>query len=192
MSNIRRLITAHGGLGRFTPSVPVAPYWEVEPPLEIRYRGMLVYADGVTWDPGSGEDIYYWSGTVWVALGTQGTKLYSTTVVKADGVSLGEPAPFDQVVSVRVFNADAKAESFILLERDSLNMAYSGFFMSAQADGFFDLAWDNALPAAARWSELEIHYIIVPISEVVSFDNLVTTDGDNLVTTDGDNLVART
>lgn len=31
-------------------------------------RGQLVYADGTEWDPGSGEGVYAYNGTVWVPL----------------------------------------------------------------------------------------------------------------------------
>lgn len=35
-------------------------------------RGMIVYADGVDWDPGSGPGAYSWSGSVWTFLEAQG------------------------------------------------------------------------------------------------------------------------
>lgn len=41
----------------------------VEP--EKRRTGMVVYADGTTWDPGSGAGIYTWDGAAWVFLGAQ-------------------------------------------------------------------------------------------------------------------------
>ncbi len=31
-------------------------------------EGMLVYADGVNWDPGSGTGVYVYSGGAWVKL----------------------------------------------------------------------------------------------------------------------------
>ena len=39
----------------------------VEPPKPR--RGLLVYADGENWDPGSGEGAYCFNGSVWVFLG---------------------------------------------------------------------------------------------------------------------------
>lgn len=30
------------------------------------YEGMLVYADGTTWDPGSGAGLYQYRSTAWV------------------------------------------------------------------------------------------------------------------------------
>lgn len=38
-------------------------------PPEKTIRGMDVYADGVDWNPGSGEGRYYFNGTVWKFLG---------------------------------------------------------------------------------------------------------------------------
>ena len=32
-------------------------------------NGMIVYADGTTWDPGSGRGIYVYKGSSWVLLG---------------------------------------------------------------------------------------------------------------------------
>lgn len=29
----------------------------------------LIYTDGVSWDPGSGQGYYYWNGMVWTPLG---------------------------------------------------------------------------------------------------------------------------
>lgn len=37
-------------------------------PLKPR-RGLVVYADGTDWDPGSGEGLYRYNGTVWVFVG---------------------------------------------------------------------------------------------------------------------------
>ena len=41
-------------------------------PLHVEpYRprvGSLVYADGTDWDPGSGEGVYVYTGSAWVAL----------------------------------------------------------------------------------------------------------------------------
>ena len=39
----------------------------VEP--EKRVDGMVVYADGVEWNPGSGVGVYRWNGSAWVFLG---------------------------------------------------------------------------------------------------------------------------
>lgn len=32
-------------------------------------RGLIVYADGTNWNPGSGEGVYRFNGTIWVFLG---------------------------------------------------------------------------------------------------------------------------
>lgn len=37
----------------------------VEPPTEYKQAGFLAYADGSTWNPGSGEGLYYWDGSAW-------------------------------------------------------------------------------------------------------------------------------
>lgn len=44
--------------------------------LDVRYSapqnpvaGMIVYADGTSWDPGSGEGIYAYYGSAWNLLG---------------------------------------------------------------------------------------------------------------------------
>ena len=34
--------------------------------------GMIVYADGVNWNPGSGEGAYVYDGTTWTVLGATG------------------------------------------------------------------------------------------------------------------------
>lgn len=31
--------------------------------------GLLVYTEGTTWDPGSGQGYYYWNGVAWTPLG---------------------------------------------------------------------------------------------------------------------------
>jgi len=31
--------------------------------------GLLVYTDGITWDPGSGQGYYFWNGVAWAPLG---------------------------------------------------------------------------------------------------------------------------
>jgi len=42
---------------------------ETEPPEEYQIAGMLAYADGSNWDPGSGEGYYYFnSGGTWTKL----------------------------------------------------------------------------------------------------------------------------
>ena len=35
----------------------------------LKYTGMLVYADGVAWDPGSGAGYYRWDGAAWIYIG---------------------------------------------------------------------------------------------------------------------------
>ncbi len=44
--------------------------------LDVRYAapqnpvaGMIVYADGTSWDPGSGEGVYCYYGSTWNLLG---------------------------------------------------------------------------------------------------------------------------
>lgn len=32
-------------------------------------KGLVVYADGSTWNPGSGEGVYRYNGSAWVFLG---------------------------------------------------------------------------------------------------------------------------
>lgn len=32
-------------------------------------RGLVVYADGVNWNPGSGEGLYRFNGSTWIFLG---------------------------------------------------------------------------------------------------------------------------
>lgn len=39
----------------------------VEP--KKRRKGMIVYADGVSWNPGSGEGVYRFNGASWILLG---------------------------------------------------------------------------------------------------------------------------
>ena len=41
-----------------TPSEPTNPA-----------PGMIIYTEGTTWDPGSGQGYYYWNGMVWTPLG---------------------------------------------------------------------------------------------------------------------------
>jgi len=45
-----------------------------EPPDDIRFDGLLAYADGTNWDPGSGKGYYRWDGPTssWVPLGGGG------------------------------------------------------------------------------------------------------------------------
>jgi hypothetical protein len=38
-------------------------------PPEKPRRGLVVYADGTSWNPGSGEGVYRFNGTIWVFLG---------------------------------------------------------------------------------------------------------------------------
>ena len=40
-----------------------------EPQAELLKQGMIVYADGTSWNPGSGEGVYRYNGTAWVFLG---------------------------------------------------------------------------------------------------------------------------
>lgn len=37
------------------------------PPLKPR-TGMVIYADGIDWNPGNGAGLYYWNGSTWVSL----------------------------------------------------------------------------------------------------------------------------
>jgi hypothetical protein len=41
---------------------------EVHYEPEAAVEGMMVYADGTDWDPGSGQGLYRWSGTAWVKI----------------------------------------------------------------------------------------------------------------------------
>ena len=190
MSEVRRFITTHGALSRIAPRRPVAPYYLEEPPVTILNPGFLVYANGVTWNPGAGEGIYYYDvNGEWQPVGAPGVTHYTTSVDKANAISLGEPAPFDQVQYVTVSNDEVDAGSFIILERDSLEMQYSGFFVNETRAAEFDLAWDDAQPAAARWSNLSISYVILPLAARVVNRERVTTDGDTRITTDGDRRV---
>lgn len=38
------------------------------PPARV-YEGMLVYADGASWNPGAGAGIYQYRGSSWVKIG---------------------------------------------------------------------------------------------------------------------------
>ena len=40
-----------------------------EPPASMKRRGKLAYADGVLWNPGSGEGLYRWGAGAWVKIG---------------------------------------------------------------------------------------------------------------------------
>jgi len=44
---------------------------EIEPPGEYKRDGLLAYADGTNWDPGSGKGLYRYDGdtTSWVKIG---------------------------------------------------------------------------------------------------------------------------
>ena len=46
---------SNNNFGKVTPQTP--------------YVGMLAYADGVAWNPGSGAGYYRWSGSAWVHVG---------------------------------------------------------------------------------------------------------------------------
>ena len=37
--------------------------------LTKKKRGMVIYADGTSFNPGSGEGIYRWTGAAWVFVG---------------------------------------------------------------------------------------------------------------------------
>jgi len=50
-----------------TTEVELRPVF-AEPPRPR--EGMIVYADGVEWNPGSGKGIYNYNGTIWIALFT--------------------------------------------------------------------------------------------------------------------------
>lgn len=45
---------------------------KAEPPDNLKRDGMLVFADGVNWDPGQGKGYYYWDAatSAWVKIGT--------------------------------------------------------------------------------------------------------------------------
>lgn len=40
-----------------------------EPSDAEKQEGMIAYADGTSWDPGSGAGIYWWDGSSWNFLG---------------------------------------------------------------------------------------------------------------------------
>lgn len=54
----------NGNLGEVRLDIKTA-----EPVPSDKVAGMVVYADGATWNPGSGAGIYRWSGAAWVFLG---------------------------------------------------------------------------------------------------------------------------
>lgn len=58
-----------GGIGGFGAHEP-----------SPKFEGLLAYADGIGWDPGSGQGYYRYRGGVWVPVGGQGP---SNTVVSA-------------------------------------------------------------------------------------------------------------
>ena len=39
---------------------------KVEPPTNVRRKGLIAYADGVAWNPGAGAGYYYFDGAAWV------------------------------------------------------------------------------------------------------------------------------
>ena len=51
-----------GKIGRRLRSIGLAPL--TSEPVD-KYVGMIVYADGVLWNPGSGAGLYYYDGTSW-------------------------------------------------------------------------------------------------------------------------------
>ena len=40
-----------------------------EPPSDQKKNGVIAYADGTSWNPGSGKGIYYYNGSAWILLG---------------------------------------------------------------------------------------------------------------------------
>lgn len=48
----------------------VSPIWAKQTAEPVKpQEGMIVFADGTNWNPGSGKGIYYYNGTTWVKLG---------------------------------------------------------------------------------------------------------------------------
>ena len=47
------------------------------------FEGMIVKADGTTWDPGSGAGVYVYIGSAWVPLFGSGSSLTTSTVTAA-------------------------------------------------------------------------------------------------------------
>lgn len=54
---------------------------KAEPPDNLKRDGMLVFADGVNWDPGQGKGYYYWDAatSAWVKIGTGTPSSHSHT-----------------------------------------------------------------------------------------------------------------
>ncbi len=51
---------------------PYAPnFGKIEPPARYKVNGVLVFADGTNWNPGSGAGYYRWNagGAAWVKIG---------------------------------------------------------------------------------------------------------------------------
>jgi len=44
-------------------------YGMAEPPAKYRKRGLLAYANGTDWNPGSGEGLYRYGAGAWVFIG---------------------------------------------------------------------------------------------------------------------------
>lgn len=42
---------------------------QAEPPVEYRRTGLLAFADGSNWNPGSGQGLYRYNGTTWSFVG---------------------------------------------------------------------------------------------------------------------------
>ena len=42
---------------------------QVEPPPEYKRVGLLAFADGTAWNPGSGQGYYRYNGTTWSFVG---------------------------------------------------------------------------------------------------------------------------
>lgn len=47
----------------------LGPPQTVEPSSDVKKDGTIAYADGTSWNPGSGKGIYYYDGTNWNLLG---------------------------------------------------------------------------------------------------------------------------
>lgn len=58
-----------GAIARAVNDPGIAPMQVLNAPPPKPRRGMLVYADGTNWDPGSGEGTYRFNGSVWLFVG---------------------------------------------------------------------------------------------------------------------------
>lgn len=43
-------------------------FGNTEPPTAVKRTGLMAYADGSAWNPGSGAGYYYWNGASWTFL----------------------------------------------------------------------------------------------------------------------------